>query len=199
MPGTADPAERPTMHYAKQSQLGGSVKFEVSSVKWEGPSVESSDFNLHTLRKTPYGVSRVCRAKQSQFLGSRREGTAWVTVQNKPNLPRNREQATGRREPHDRLCKTKPIRRTLDDANSLMGKGLCSPCGVCEAKPIYAAEIASLACCKVDGGSELPWVQDHVLDALTQVGVGDMDAAVFSLDHGGIGVLAGLVGSCPPN
>ena len=52
---------------AKQSQLERSFKFEVSSVKLEGSSVESSDFTLDTPLKTPYDASRACRAKQSQL------------------------------------------------------------------------------------------------------------------------------------
>jgi len=35
--------------YAKQSQGEDSVKFGVSSVKQDGPEIESSDFKLHTL------------------------------------------------------------------------------------------------------------------------------------------------------
>jgi hypothetical protein len=42
---------------------------EVSSVKWEGPGVESANFTLGTSNEPPYGVntSRAFSAKQSQF------------------------------------------------------------------------------------------------------------------------------------
>ena len=59
----------PIMGLRKQSQFGGSLKFEVSSFRWAEPSAEFSNVRLHTSGQPPHGTttSGLRRAKQSQF------------------------------------------------------------------------------------------------------------------------------------
>lgn len=80
-PILADPhntgkATRPhSADYAEQSQFERSVKFEVSSVKQERPSIEPSDFTLHTSHfPSRQAASQTGdRAKQSQLRQGRNE------------------------------------------------------------------------------------------------------------------------------
>ena len=79
---------------AKQSQSERSFKFEVSRVKQERSSNESSDVTLARKRLTASARSAVQNKANLQVP----VGNGRPAVQNKANLPGNREQATGRRQ-----------------------------------------------------------------------------------------------------